>query len=393
MYFIVLTTYQLFVSDVYARYLKKEYPTSIIKVFAVGLSLKWSSDDYEYISIPFLNGNKRDRILQRLVWGGRLFCATPIYSYFHNATNCNLFIFNDNEPITNRVMRELNKNKKNRIIIIEEGIGIYETTKREKLNFKQKIRLLLTWILGSPMQYKAIGESDCLSYSIVGDVDLYKRLNKAQHQIVIKQSKNIIYSQANIFLNKLGLSCDEYLDYRIIYMGQPINEYGTLDKNEKHYINILMDVFDKVLIKPHPRDAKGKYNEIVRKHRNCKVMKDELSVLPFESLIGALNVEVLISINSSAGVNIARTFPYIKSIFTFEMDVTKECIKSMDNGFAEINTESFESPYNNILIPKSVEELKTIMNIRRNPNHKREQLKCKIELEEMKEIVESTIDI
>ena len=53
MYFIVLTTYQLFISDVYAKYLKKEYPNSIIKIFAVGLNIDWFSNDYEYISIPF----------------------------------------------------------------------------------------------------------------------------------------------------------------------------------------------------------------------------------------------------------------------------------------------------------------------------------------------------
>ena len=126
MYFIVLTTYQLFVSDVYAQYLKKEYPDSIIRIFAVGLDFEWNSDDYEYISIPFLNGNKKDRIIQRLVWAGRLFFSTPIYSYFNGLSNCVLFVFNDNEPITNRIIRELNKYSGNKITIIEEGIGIYE---------------------------------------------------------------------------------------------------------------------------------------------------------------------------------------------------------------------------------------------------------------------------
>ena len=126
MYFIVLTTYQLFISDVYAKYLKKEYPNSIIKIFAVGLNIDWFSNDYEYISIPFLNGNKKDRILQRLVWAGRLFFTTPIYSYFKCLSYCNLFVFNDNEPITNRIIREATRDRSNKIIIIEEGIGIYE---------------------------------------------------------------------------------------------------------------------------------------------------------------------------------------------------------------------------------------------------------------------------
>ena len=129
-----------------------------------------------------------------------------------------MFVFNDNEPITNRIIRELSKYDNNKIIIIEEGIGIYEKTNCEKLNFKQKIRLVFTWILGSPMQYKAVGESDFISYAVVGDVELYNKLDKAQKQIVIKQNKIAIYSQADQFLNRIGMSCNIYMDYPVIYI-------------------------------------------------------------------------------------------------------------------------------------------------------------------------------
>ena len=390
-YFIVLTTYQLFVSDVYARYLKKEYPNLDIKIFSVGLDIEWGSNDYEYILIPNLNGNKKDRILQRLIFGGRLFFTTPIYSYFNRLSNCNLFVFNDNEPITNRIIRELSKYDNNKIIIIEEGIGIYEKTNCEKLNFKQKIRLVFTWILGSPMQYKAVGESDFISYAVVGDVELYNKLDKAQKQIVIKQNKIAIYSQADQFLNRIGMSCNIYMDYPVIYIGQPISEYGEMLDCEEEYISKLINIFGKILIKPHPRDLKGKYDKLIKNHKDCKVMSHELSPLPFESLIGALNVEVVISINSSVGVNIAKTFPKIQCVFTYDMNEAKTCMEMMNNGYVEMNIELFTSPYNNIVIPKSLEELKSSITIVGNNNYMGGQLQVDCELTEMKNIMESTV--
>lgn len=390
MYFIVLTTYQLFISDVYAKYLKKEYPNSIIKIFAVGLNIDWFSNDYEYISIPFLNGNKKDRILQRLVWAGRLFFTTPIYSYFKCLSYCNLFVFNDNEPITNRIIREASRDRSNKIIIIEEGIGIYEKTKCKKLNLKQNLRLLLTWMLGSPMQYKAVGENDFISYAIVGEVELYEQLDKAQNQIVIRQNKIAIYSQAAQFLNRLGISCNDYSDYPVVYIGQPINEYGEMVDREKEYISSLINNFGKILIKPHPRDLKGKYDDLIKEHKNCKVLEDELSILPFESLIGALSVEVVISINSSAGINIAKTFPNIKCVFTYDMSEAKKCIELLNNGYVEMNKKLFTSPYDNVLIPKSIEELNDAMSIIKKNNYKKRQLEINYELTEMKKIVEIT---
>ncbi len=391
MYFIVLTTYQLFVSDAYAQYLKKEFPDISIKIFAVGLNIEVFSDAYEYITIPFLNGNKKDRIIQRLVWGGRLFFTTPIYSYFMSLSECNLFVFNDNEPITNRIIREVNRGKNNCITIIEEGIGIYEKTACRKLCLTQRLRLILTWILGAPMQYKAVGESRCISNAIVGDVDLYKKLDKAENQFVIRQNKNAIYSQADSFLRRLGLSCEDYLNCSVIYIGQPFNEYGTMDRGEKEYIDSLISIFENVLIKPHPRDCKGKYDDFAKQHENCKVLRYELSVLPFECLIGALNVDLVVSMNSSAGVNVARTFPYIKCVFTYDMSEARECMKLMNNGYVEMNTDLFASPYNNILIPKSIKELNSIINLVRIENESDKRLEYNCELLEMRKIVERTV--
>lgn len=388
-YFVVLTTYQLYVADVYANYIAENYKNVTIKIFMVGMeNFDIGETNYEIIKIPDMNKSKWSRLIQRLVWAGRLFFTTPIYRYFHNINSCNLFVFNDNEPITNKIIRMIKKSKTNKVIIIEEGIGMYEKTVCQKLNVKQRCRLFFTTVLGSPMQYKAVGESKYISYAIVGDADLYRGLDKAKNQIVLEQSKKYIYSQASNFLRILGLSCEEYKDFYVIYIGQPMNENGLMTFEEEDYINKLIRFFDRILIKPHPRDYEGKYDRFCKGNNSCRVMDATLSILPFESIIASLDVKIVISMTSSAGVNIARTFPNIRSVFTYDMIEANKCFELIDNGYTEMNRELFVSPYNNILIPKSLNELRVLLSDTNNDISTSNVLETEFQLPEIRIVME-----
>lgn len=385
----MVTTYQLYIADVYANYLAENYKNVNIKIFMVGIdNFDIGKTNYEIIKIPNMNKNKWSRFVQRLVWAGWLFFTTPIYSYFHNINNCNLFIFNDNEPITNKIMRMAKKSKTNKVTIIEEGIGMYEKTACQKLNLKQRGRLFFTALLGSPMQYKAVGESKYISYAIVGDVALYRKLDKARNQIVLEQSKKYIFSQASNLLKMLRLSCEEYRDFPVIYIGQPMNENGLMTLEENDYINNLIHFFGRILIKPHPRDYEGKYDKFSRENNSCRVMDSAMSILPFESIIAELDVKIVISMTSSAGVNIARTFPNIQCVFTYDMIEAKKCIELNDNGYTEMNKELFVSPYNNILIPKSLNDLRILLSDANNDVSTSNVLETDVQLPEMRIIME-----
>lgn len=96
-------------------------------------------------------------------------------------------------------MREVKKIRNNKVAIIEEGIGIYSHSNNNKLTIKQQIRYFFTSILGSPMQYKAIGDNPNINYAIVGNKNLYETLEKSRGQNVFAQNKNLLFSSTEDF--------------------------------------------------------------------------------------------------------------------------------------------------------------------------------------------------
>ena len=360
MYFVVLTTYQLFISDSYARYINEKYADTDIILFTVGLNTRHFNTEgrYKIVSVPDLNNSKSRRIWQRLYWSGRLFAFSPLAKYFKHLSACHLFVFNDNEPVTNRLMRSAYKGYGNSISIIEEGIGIYEYTQlsNENLTVKQLFRRFITWILGSPMQYKAVGENKMIRNAIVSDVELYKSLDKAEGKTVLFQDKRALYRYADNFLSRNNIKCDGYEQYEILYLGQPINENGGMSSDEADYILFLLKDIGKVLIKPHPREPLDKYNKLAQKNSNIKILAGDIALLPLECLLSVFNVKILISFNSSAGVNLAKANQNITSIFTYDMPESQNFLEQWQNGYAEMNRNLFQNTEHNLLVPSSYRE-------------------------------------
>ena len=325
--FVALTTYQLYVADTYSKHIKEHYQDRKVYIICVGLEIDNYTPSYNVnlVKIPNLNTSFFRRIIQRLVYGGRLFSFTSLKTIVGN-TDTLLFVFNDNEPVTNKLVREVKKLRYNKVAIIEEGIGLYSYSNNGKLTIKQCIRFLLTSLLGSPMQYKAIGDNPNIDYAIVGNKDLYETLEKSKDQKVFIQNKNLLFSSSEDFLRRyLGTSlCCKKAD--IIYLGQAFDKYGNMLADEEKCIEKLFSLVDDsetILIKPHPRDSLGKYDTVVEKFSNVQVFQNELAQLPIECLLGALNTRILLSFNSSAGVNIANTFPNIRSVFLLKADIFK----------------------------------------------------------------------
>lgn len=366
--FVALTTYQLLVSDLYARFIRERYDFDKIIVISVGLETTNFDVEkkYELIVIPSLNGNRRYRILQRLVWGGHLFNFTNIYQIIKKSSNIHLFVFNDNEPITNKIIREVKKkSENNQVTVIEEGIGIYEESSIKGKSFSQTIRYLVTVILGSPMQYKAVGDNCLIDNAIVGDIELYSLLRKAKGQAVFSQSKSAIYDASVSFLDRYNLEHQDFSDFQVLYLGQPFSEYGELVEEEKKYIELLLSGISSkvsILIKPHPRDAKGKYLKFVRARRNLDIIVDEYAALPIECLLRYIPVKIVVSFNSSAGVNMAKTYRQVSSIFTYRLPLASKIYQLWNTGYTEQNEKVFKSKYNNIFIPSSDEEYAELAN-------------------------------
>lgn len=390
--FVALTTYQLYVADTYSKHIKEHYQDRKVYIICVGLEIDNYTPSYNVnlVKIPNLNTSFFRRIIQRLVYGGRLFSFTSLKTIVGN-TDTLLFVFNDNEPVTNKLVREVKKLRYNKVAIIEEGIGLYSYSNNGKLTIKQCIRFLLTSLLESPMQYKAIGDNPNIDYAIVGNKDLYETLEKSKDQKVFIQNKNLLFSSSEDFLRRyLGTSlCCKKAD--IIYLGQAFDKYGNMLADEEKCIEKLFSLVDDsetILIKPHPRDSLGKYDTVVEKFSNVQVFQNELAQLPIECLLGALNTRILLSFNSSAGVNIANTFPNIRSVFLLKADIFKPIHKYWNKIGAIYDDSIYSSKNNNTFLPENDMQIIELLKINSSDCYENPD-EVKIKFEELEFVFDS----
>lgn len=205
--------------------------------------------------LPNMNKTVFNRVIQRLVYGGRFFFLTSLKQIVRSSHTI-LFVFNDNEPITNKLVREVKKIRNNKVAIIEEGIGIYSHSNNNKLTIKQQIRYFFTSILGSPMQYKAIGDNPNINYAIVGNKNLYETLEKSRGQNVFAQNKNLLFSSTEDFLKRYLGTSFSYQRADIIYLGQPFDEYGKRLPDEEKCLEELFSLVEenKTILINHIRE-------------------------------------------------------------------------------------------------------------------------------------------
>lgn len=358
--FVALTSYQLFVSLIYSEAIRDKYYNAYdISIIKVGVDIDVKSKDYNIIEVPNLNKTKIQRVWQRVYWGGLLFPFTKLNKIFKQSNRHFLFVFNDNEPVTNKLIRMTKKNDtNNKVILIEEGIGVYENTIIKQLNLRQKLRVLFTGILGSPMQYKAVGDNEHIDFAIVEKSSIYANLEKARKQRVLVQNKKLIFSHADSFLKVIGYNSTLLKRYDVLFIGQPFNEFGEVVDQEETYLQEIFEITSKyqlrVIIKPHPREDASKYNRHLNEY--IAVCDDSVSKLPIECIVSTTGVNLVITFNSSAGVNIGNSNQQIDCLFCYQIQEYKELMRFWSNGYAELNDKIFEANAGNMLIPKTRDE-------------------------------------
>lgn len=359
--FVALTSYQLYISSIYACYIKEHGLSDDVRIISVGISNLFLPDDtgIDFFEIEDLNKSYLKRVWQRLYWAGRLFCFCPLKKYI-KGSKIALYIFNDNEPITSNLIREVKKT--NAIVsIIEEGIGIYAVTKDEIKG--SAVRRFITCLLGSPMQYKAIADNKNIDNVICSNISLYKSLEKSRGKNLFLQDKNGLFSYAEGHIRGIN-NGDIRKDADVMILGQPFSTFGTLiDEEESFYTKILELVPAKysIIIKPHPRDAIDKY-DCFQSHR-CHIINNIEAQYPVESLISLYHVRFVVSFNSSAGINIANSYPQIKSCFLFQSNFGLELFNRWSNTYSDYDLSIFTSKYNNIYLVRNQDELLKVFSL------------------------------
>lgn len=203
----------------------------------------------------------------------------------------NIIIFNDVNPEVQWIINEVKR--KGKVILIEEGIGLYrDIKKRHNLAFELFGKILFGYKFEN---IKRIGESKKVEQIVCKNFSL---LSPKQAK------KNIVYFDTinfNTLKNKLIHLED--IKETTWFIGQPLVEDGIL--SERKYLEIINKLknissdFD-LVVKPHPRENINKYKSIYG------IRLIEENDIPIELMINIQNSYKFFTIYSSAITSVSN---------------------------------------------------------------------------------------
>lgn len=210
-----------------------------------------------------------------------------------------IVIFNDVDPETQWIINNIKRTGK--VILIEEGIGLYrDIKKRHEFVFKIFGKILF----GHKFEnIKRIGESKSVEQIICRNPSL---LSSKQHMKEVGKLDIIDFESLKNKLSNL-----KEVEENIWFIGQPLVEDGIL--KEKEYLEIVNKIKDKnpnLIIKPHPRENINKYNSIF----GAKLVED--NNIPIELMVNTKKNNVFLTIYSSAIISVSS---YGKAMALFKI--------------------------------------------------------------------------
>ena len=319
--FSCFTPYQLITSCYYAFYLKG-YSRVLI----------WEDTTYGMVDIesykPFFSKvfvipssrNKVKKIMHYTKHAGWLSGSTRAIQYLKKNNSDTIYCFySDINYCTQKHIHILKKGVNNKIILLEEGLGVYCDNKTF-LPMKYKIPVVLA---GAKICHQ-IGETKCIDAAIIKHPELASKLIKSNIAKIIKQDE---FLRDERFLNALikRVKTNSKLQFhqgrkKILFLGAP---YREVQVERKEYISVLNslikvagDGYDFV-IKKHPREIADTYKDV----NDAIILDDsEYKGLTAELIFKIFQFDVLINYNSAAAYNILedssdKTIIFIYGLF------------------------------------------------------------------------------
>lgn len=305
----------------------------------------------EVIKIPYFKKySVFEQVLLRINFCGRNlpFCkVTKII----NKNSCNnlVLIFNDGEPITNRIINRYYNVNLNYICLLEDGTGLYTVNTNKKNNWRSLIKRLLFGVKNFPY---------------IGYTHKYNAVfAKYPVKVPIIKTKN----------KKLIRRCNFYLDYdyvtylrclfnikellvlhkkrkRILLLNSPWNERGLDETVELKLLRDIVISTEKdyeFIIKLHPRENKNKYISLANFESVTILNQDKFKAIPSDLIILDINPDVILTIGSTAGLDALELGVRSKVVFIYNCFKALRCL---DNDFKKFSGE-------NIYFPNTIEKV------------------------------------
>lgn len=310
--FLCQTPYHLMVSVSYCRQIQEE-PVKKVLVFdnntVYDIDPEKTCPGFDaYLKIP--GGWREKNFFRRqsfkLLYEGYL----SRYSYLNQLDNKNItenvFIcFNDCNKIYDRIA-ELAVKKKHEIIMLEEGAGIYAVTPYSSCKASLPSKILNQCILGvKPYSKKYLGDDSRIDRFEVKNPEQFPAEKLRGRQVFVQ--KPIDDTVFDAYINEmLKNEMDKMQQNKkwIFYIGDCFDDDVHMpEKIEQEHLKKIFDYFQQknymVIIKPHPREDKQKYDMFCNE-RVVNLERQNLGWVPVECIVDKLTPEIVISPCSSA---------------------------------------------------------------------------------------------
>lgn len=321
--FVGFTPYHLINSIYYAAKIKEKCKdcSSILiwhdyADYKVDLSM--FSDLFLDIYVIPSNVNLLDKQFKKMYYTGFGFCFSPVGKFINNIDEkIFLFCFSDAHELTFKIIKKV-LNKKNTIVLVDEGLGTYEMNFRKMPTKTRVVNFLLGIKRGD-----YIGSNKNIDAVILKHPEWVKG-KKFLECDVLKQSN--IFSDPKLIemFNSIKKEIAPYLnDGRkfLLWLGDPVEECGGNKLEEIRLIEKVAKYLQDthfILIKAHPREKRKFYKEIGA--RNVGLLDlPSFNWIPIEIIVAYLKFETVITVISSAAFNIYQLKSKIQVIYAYNL--------------------------------------------------------------------------
>lgn len=334
--FVPFTVFQLVSSIYYAQKLKSEKTTTLL-IWQNYTNCNINVYDYSaFFDIILEIDDFYKRGLFRRQWekcfyAGWFYYFSPIHRQLKKYKNDNvtLVCFSDSMIVTTRIINEVAGFDRHHIVVCEEGIKTYTIEYPEHGK---------AWIFDKMLGAKEsnyIGENKRIDSFVVKKPDELPADKKKSRATVQQNDFFLDTSFMNCFSSGLNNYRIDSHKKTVLWLGQPLETDGISPESE---LRVLREIAQSLsdynfVIKRHPRENQKKYDFLNESNVHVLDFGDS-NWLPIEIIISKINPSTIISVYSSAGLNLLQYLPdaiclYIYPIF--KMKPPKEFISIVES--------------------------------------------------------------
>ena len=246
------------------------------------------------------------RMLKNCIRAGRLFPFTRIgRECYDRKKKYRTYVFDDYVLEANRIIQAV-KNKKDSIILVEEGLMTYSTNQYALSNKRNHLSDLVTGVKSVPL----VSHNPAIDTIMCKHPEKLPEIKAAGRKVIKIGNMFQDHEWVSTMINLIDLKVPSLPDNCFVWLGQPLVEVGLDEEDEVKRIDGILNLFDtecQFIVKPHPREKSDKYNKL-EDEKNVQLldMGDQFWV-PAELIFQKLKPRIVLTAYSSAADFLVET--------------------------------------------------------------------------------------